>query len=427
MEPEIRYSQDELRYDEETGVVEGVVMRYGDSARIPSLMGTFVETVRPGAFDGSDDVTLNISHNKQRVFARTGGGGLELRDSDEALTMVCTLPDTAEGRDAREYLGNGTLRGLSVEMDPSSIKDKLFIEGGVRHREISSARLKGIGIVARPAYGDSLAVIKRFEVMDDAVVIETVYALSADFRGEWWDQLNAGENTPNHVPDGWSKDKPVATAVQGVWKSTRKVEIDDGKFVVATRWCCPDCIEKPTASMDEYRFESEYYYDAVETVSDDGAVRKREISSGAFDASIRDPEQEITLSIGRNPNQAIGSKLAGTLSLETIDDRLVARVDNPAEIAAFKDLEAQIQAGGKVFMEPLFRELDGEFEDVPEPGNPDVMIRRYKSVKLYGLGLSIRGRKGQQPSGEPPQDDRHEEEVRHLKELQDWRKECLSV
>ena len=337
---EYRYPTEELRYNVDTGVVEGVVMRYGDTARVPTLMGIFSETVTPGAFGSVDDVTLNISHDKKRVFARTGGGGLELQDTDEALRMRATLPDTTEGRDAREYLTSGVLRGLSVEMRIEPDGEKLSKTGGLNTRTIERAKLNGIALVDRPAYGDSQAILKRFEVLIDEEVL-------------------------------------AEAAV-------------------------------------EHRFESEYYYDSVETISDDGDVRKREISPGAFDVSIRDPSQEITLSIGRNPNDAIGSKLAGTLTLDMVDDRLVARVDNPPETSLFRDLQARIAVGNSLYMEPLFRELDGEYTDVDEPGNPGVKIRRYNSVKLYGLGLSVRGKKGQGASGEPPGDNR-------------WLQECLGV
>lgn len=161
-------------------------------------------------------------------------------------------------------------------------------------------------------------------------------------------------------------------------------------------------------------FEAEYYFDELETVSDGGGYRKRRIMPMAFRASIRDPQQEITLSIGRDPNKAIASKKGGSLDLEMIDadgieDRVVrrqkprpllrARVENPAETSAFKDLVAQKAAGMHVYMHPLYREVDGGYTDLPEPGNPGVKIRQYDSVVLYGLKLSIRGKKGQIPTG----------------------------
>ena len=86
---------EELRFDAEAGVVEGTVVRYGDVAIVPikdkrgAIIGLLDEQIRAGAFSITDetDVTLNYGHNRQRVFARTGGGGLELDDTGAALTM----------------------------------------------------------------------------------------------------------------------------------------------------------------------------------------------------------------------------------------------------------------------------------------------------------------------------------------------------
>ena len=51
------------------------------------------------------------------------------------------------------------------------------------------------------------------------------------------------------------------------------------------------------------------------------------------------------------------------------------------------------------------REIEGEYEDYPEPGNEGVLIRRYDGVKLYGLSLSTRGKKGQHSAeGDPPRE-----------------------
>lgn len=437
------YAVEELRYDETSNMIEGTVVRYGDKALVPlknrfgHIVGIADEVIRAGAFsDSLDDVTLNIGHQKSRVFARTGGGGLELVDTPEALTMRCEVPDTLEGKDAKTYLENGTLRGLSVEMNLKPGGLSLDRSAEVRPlREITSAKLNGIGIVDRPAYKDSgVMLVRADEIQADdtadpeegsrlevekGVLIETIYTLADGWQDDWYDKLTEGENVVDHIPDGWQKDKPETRAIMSIYKSTRKVEIVGGKFVGATRWSYPDMIQKAETDDrsedtgdNEFRFESSYLYDDVEVISDSGAVRKREISPGAFDVSIRDPQQEITLSVGRNPNDAIGSKLDGTLILDQEEGRLIARVDNPPDTTSFKDLQARLAAGASLYMEPLFRELDGGYEDRPEPGNPSTTIRRYTGAKLYGLALSVRGKKGQTASDE---------------NRAEWRRQCLSA
>ena len=303
-----------LEYRADMGTVEGTCVRYGDTARVATRAGVFNEVIQPGAFGSIGDVTLNLQHNRQRIVARTGGGGLSLDDSKDRLTLRADLPPTTEGQDAREMLSRGILRGFSVEM---RVKDDVIVNAS-RMREIRQAVLVGVGLVDRPAYGESDAILTRFE----------------DLNTE-----------------------------------------DRARSVSAT-----------------------YNYDKTETVSDTGRNRKRKIRPGAFKVSIDDPAQEIMLSLGRNPNDAIASKIAGTLKLKDMAKGLLATVTKPPDTTSMRDFESQVASGMTPTVTPLFRELDGEFVDIPEPGNPEVLIREYTGLKLYGLALTVRQPKGAESS-----------------------------
>ena len=139
---------------------------------------------------------------------------------------------------------------------------------------------------------------------------------------------------------------------------------------------------------------AKYQYGQTETIADTGRNRKRRIRPNAFKTSLDDPEQEITLSVSRNPNDSVASKLDGTLTLRDTESGLEIYVDKAAETAAFSDLRERIKAGMKMHVVPYFREVDGEYRDIPEPGNESVSIREYSSVKLYALGLIARQPKG---------------------------------
>ena len=93
----------------------------------------------------------------------------------------------------------------------------------------------------------------------------------------------------------------------------------------------------------------------LETVSDTGRRRKRRFKPGAFLPSIEDPAQEITLSVGRNPNSAIASKLSGTLLLRDKDSGLEIEASRVPDTAEFRDLEARADAGMEIHVEPLFQ------------------------------------------------------------------------
>ena len=136
--------------------LQGIAISYSDTARI----GSRAERFLPGALGadvGGLDVLLNVQHDRGRVLARTGGGGLTLNDTPESLEIRAELPETAEANDTLALIGAGILRGLSLEFQ--ALRERM--EGPTR--VIQSARLIAIGVVDRPAYQQSV-VSARAEV-----------------------------------------------------------------------------------------------------------------------------------------------------------------------------------------------------------------------------------------------------------------------
>lgn len=134
----------ELRADVDQRLLEGTALAYGDVAQIPGGE----EMIEAGAFGAVDrlDLVLNVQHNRGRPLARTGGGGLVLTDSLEALTVAATLPNTREADDTLELVIKKVLRGFSIEFLPVRQRQ----EG--RRAVITSARLGGLAVVDQPAY-----------------------------------------------------------------------------------------------------------------------------------------------------------------------------------------------------------------------------------------------------------------------------------
>ena len=127
--------------------LEGVAIRYGDVAPMP----WGAERFESGAFGdvGSADVLLNVQHDRGRPLARTGGGGLVLADTPDALTIRADLPVTREGDDALALVRAGVLRGLSVEF--RAVAERIEAEV----RVIERAALAAIGLVDTGAYPGS--------------------------------------------------------------------------------------------------------------------------------------------------------------------------------------------------------------------------------------------------------------------------------
>lgn len=130
--------------------LEGVAVRYGDTARLP--WGE--ERIEPGAFAPIDDVVLNAHHDRTTPLARTGAG-LTLEDTAERLALSAELPATQAADDILALVRAGVMRGLSIEF--RAVAERF--EAGVRI--IERAVLSGIGVVDTPAYPQSEVEARR--------------------------------------------------------------------------------------------------------------------------------------------------------------------------------------------------------------------------------------------------------------------------
>ena len=151
---EIRCAPLEFRAADDGGPgrIVGTVIRYSDTATLaPGLRERF----EPGAFgDLSEaDVRADRQHVRAAALARTGGGGLTLTDSPDALRAQIDLPDTQDGRDCAELMKRGVLRGLSAQF---AVMRERFEDGT---RIIERASIRAVSVVDSPQYSESTAAL----------------------------------------------------------------------------------------------------------------------------------------------------------------------------------------------------------------------------------------------------------------------------
>ena len=152
----------EIRFDGAAMTVSGTAIRYGETAK---LYENEFERFEPGAFGdvGGLDVILDVQHDRSRPVARTGGGGLDIRDSAASLEFEAKLADTSAGRDARELVTSGVIRGASIRFVPKRWTDERT--GAKMTRVVERAELLRISLVDKPAYRGST--LKREDRMDE--------------------------------------------------------------------------------------------------------------------------------------------------------------------------------------------------------------------------------------------------------------------
>lgn len=130
------------------GVLRGYAAVYDQpTARQKDYSGT--ESIARGAFDGllDGDVVATFNHDMSQVLGRTASGTLRLSSDDHGLAFELDLPDTQLGRDVRELVSRGDLRGMSFTAQVGKV-DR--VAGGVVHRQFG--RLVDVSVVTSPAY-----------------------------------------------------------------------------------------------------------------------------------------------------------------------------------------------------------------------------------------------------------------------------------
>jgi HK97 family phage prohead protease len=161
------------------GVLVGYAAMYGR----PSVnLGGFVETLATGAFRstlarikaGEHDLFLLTEHTQQNVLARVSAGNLSVEEDSVGLKFTVTLPDTQLGRDVRELVQLGVLRGMSFSFSP--IRDS-WPEAG--KRIVHDLTAFEISIVSSPAYPSTSVVASRSKSDAIAWKVAALRALAA--------------------------------------------------------------------------------------------------------------------------------------------------------------------------------------------------------------------------------------------------------
>lgn len=119
----------------------------------PAAIGSFTETIRPGAFRASlltpgRDVLALVDHDPGRLLGRTASGTLRLSEDGRGLVYSVDVPDTQLGHDVLALAQRGDLGGCSFGF---RVTDEAW--PAPNRRELLAVELVEISIVhAWPAY-----------------------------------------------------------------------------------------------------------------------------------------------------------------------------------------------------------------------------------------------------------------------------------
>lgn len=159
--PERRSAPAEVRVANGGRRLEGYAALFGTTANL----GSFRETIRPGAFTRSlasgQDVLALVDHDPRRLLARTRSGTLRLSQDSKGLAFDLDAPDTAAGRDVLALAERGDLGGMSFGFTvPNGGEER---EGDVR--ALTGVTLHEISVVqAWPAYEGTIIAARSANV-----------------------------------------------------------------------------------------------------------------------------------------------------------------------------------------------------------------------------------------------------------------------
>lgn len=143
--------------------LEGYAATFGAEADL----GSFVETIAPGAFRASlgGDILALHDHDPAKVLGRTRSKTLTLYEDSNGLGFELHLPTTGPGRDVEALAERGDLGGMSFGF--------MVPEGGEdwsgRKRTLRSIDLREISVVsAWPAYPDTEIALRAIQAGAEA-------------------------------------------------------------------------------------------------------------------------------------------------------------------------------------------------------------------------------------------------------------------
>ena len=225
---QVRYV--ELRFDG-NNVIEGTLMRYGDTATLP--WGE-KERFEAGAF-GTDvaglDLSLNIQHMRDQKIARTGGAGLTFADTVSALDLRAELDvEDPDAQRALRKVKKGIIRGLSIEFMPL----KWRLEGNSTSGYTTvheQSELKGAGLVDSPAYPQSTLREQQERYEERIRTLEGGNMLTEEQKAEL--RAIIAESLTQRDADATAQDANATAIATAVRAELQKFRDDDLPGIVA--------------------------------------------------------------------------------------------------------------------------------------------------------------------------------------------------
>ena len=142
-----------------------------------------------------------------------------------------------------------------------------------------------------------------------------------------------------------------------------------------------------------------YKYGRLHITSATGKVRKTRLKAGALNFAVEDVTRDIPITFGSSLNSTLGTR--ATARFSSTSKAVGFSLAQLPDTTAARDLVGLRDAGVPLYARPVYsipEELpDGRpaYADVPEEGNPDVLIREVREGVLHSFMIGVRSRDGE--------------------------------
>lgn len=138
------------------GLMSGRAITYG---ALSEDLGGYRERFMPGSVRLAPDMLVLHNHDSAHVLGRTSAGTARLRDDGAGIVFEVDPPDTTWARDLAVSMRRGDVRQCSFLF--RALSDDFYYDdkAGCVVREVRTAEVAEISIVAMPAYPDTDAAL----------------------------------------------------------------------------------------------------------------------------------------------------------------------------------------------------------------------------------------------------------------------------
>lgn len=188
-EERMYFPADELRVDQEGGVLEGYAAVFGRWSS--KIYGIFKEKIRAGAFAKTireGDIRALFNHDPSFVLGRNKNDTLELKEDKKGLWFRVQLPDTSYAQDVYELVKRGDVTQNSFGF--RTVKDEW--NDAMTERELIEAELQDVSPVTYPAYPQTKVSARAEQALGDIGIDYDALTLSI-VKAERGIELTVGE------------------------------------------------------------------------------------------------------------------------------------------------------------------------------------------------------------------------------------------